>query len=66
MHFIWCKWFDGRYRWVYWECQPPVWWKPRIEKYKFGTRFGWLIFSIGTGIVTKQMMEVMMKELGKE
>lgn len=64
MHFIWGKWF-GKYRWIYWECQPPIWWRPRFEKYKYGKRIRWLTFAVGIGIVTEQMMELILEESNK-
>lgn len=66
MNFIWFKWFKGKYRWIYWECRPPVWWLPKIEKYKHGFRVGWLIFAIGAGKVTDKMIEAIKKESCKK
>ena len=43
----------------------PIWWKPRIEKYTFGKRIGWLYFAVGTGVVTQQMMQIIIEEFSK-
>lgn len=64
MNFMWMKWFK-KYRWAYWECSKPVWLKPHFEKYIFGWRMGWLLFAIGTGVVNKEQMEIVKKNLCK-
>jgi hypothetical protein len=52
------KW-GKKFRWISFECSKPVWWKPQKQKYSYGTRIGWLLFSIGTGVVTKEQMDTM-------
>ena len=36
-----------RYFGVYWECNPPIWWLPRIQVIKGAFRVGWLWFAVG-------------------
>lgn len=54
----WMRWGE-KHRWISLDASFPVWWKPRLEKYSFGRRVGWLIFAIGTGVVTKEIMDNM-------
>lgn len=52
MHFLWFKTIN-HLRWIYWEWNGDCWWIPKIEKYRYGIRIGWLKGAIGTGIVTE-------------
>ena len=63
------KWFwfkrKYKYRWICLECSLPIWWIPRFETYSYGHRLGWLIFAIGTGMVTKEQLEAICNKFRK-
>lgn len=52
---IWVLWFTFKNEnyCLFWECNMPIWWLPRVELLKLknikGLRMGWLCFSIGFG-----------------
>ena len=31
----------------FWECQPPIWWLPKIEVIDGAFRIGWLLVAVG-------------------
>jgi hypothetical protein len=58
VHIIWMTW-GKKFRWISFECSTPAWWLPKYEKFNKGTRFGWLVFAIGTGVVTREQMDAL-------
>jgi hypothetical protein len=47
VHFLWFKWKENKSYAIHWECQPPVWWLPKVERDELGWRAGWLVFAFG-------------------
>lgn len=47
VHFIWYTKKSGQSCAIHWECQLPIWVKPRFETSNLGWRAGWLLFAIG-------------------
>lgn len=47
IHFLWYTKRNGQKRAIHWECQSPIWIKPRFEINKSGWRAGWLWLAIG-------------------
>ncbi|SKC71941.1 hypothetical protein [Maledivibacter halophilus] len=57
---MWFWWFtlqDNIDRCIFWECNTPIWWIPKLEikreKTFNGFRLGWLFFSVGFGTQLK-------------
>jgi hypothetical protein len=61
VHIYWQQIDENLYRWRSFECNLPVWWKPKFEKFSAGIRFGWLVFAFGIGVVTKEQMDALEK-----
>ncbi|SNX54202.1 hypothetical protein [Thermoanaerobacterium sp. RBIITD] len=48
---------QNRYIWFTFESSLPIWWVPRLERYSYGIRVGFLIFAVGFGIVNESVID---------
>lgn len=56
VNMIWMTW-GSKFRWISFECNLPIWWIPKFQRFDKGIRFGWLAFAFGTGVVSKEQMD---------
>lgn len=51
LNFLWFTWSNGKRYHLYWECQGPIWWVPKLEIAEDinAFRVGWLWFAVGLG-----------------
>lgn len=58
LFYLWVTFKNNHSYCIFWECNTPIWWFPKLERSKAksvkGFRLGWLLFSIGIAIRDKQ------------